>query len=418
MSDLCSAQVDALAGMWNSSFHVTSACARGRQGDTSADKARRDSVHGASDRTSYGRTAVRPGKWGAATLGNRLSVFGAVLFENIAGSASRASQAAAVGRNHEIDNHGRFVAHSGGDVGLTAHQVLLPLLSDVDDCKHYQGDGFIFGPLIDLSPEDRIDISSVRTLLETAKGEEFYVVLEELGLFIERISGDLESSALVDERPMQLDHNDDDVVIASRKCEELRRESVLRLIALNEILCADTVRHCYDAQPVKMNCRDLREILLPTDWFVPDILHSSWKNFSLGWDLHEHCYIALAWSQPIEHLNAGRCVLHVYTDGSAQTGSAGWSVVVVAQDCSNGKCSFLGCFGGVLGGEADLGSNPSLTPCRQNKLRVAGRVYGCCHKLKPCKRLSIVFSFVGVAQVREKEQMVIAALLILRFLHR
>ena len=95
-----------------------------------------------------------------------------------------------------------------------------------------------------------------------------------------------------------------------------------------------------------------RLLRIPETWVLPQTLLQHWDSFGLvrdvtDWDLHPHTVIAL-------ELAAASVVWR----GDLHCGdSAGWSVVIVSNDPLSGSCSFIGCFGGKIGGDCDLGSS-------------------------------------------------------------
>ena len=86
----------------------------------------------------------------------------------------------------------------------------------------------------------------------------------------------------------------------------------------------------------------------------------SWDSFALvrdvsAWTLHPHTVLALGLSSVQAQPEHGD--LHVYTDGSSCDGTAGWAVVLVANEVMSGSSSFSGCFGGKVAESDDLGTS-------------------------------------------------------------
>ena len=105
-----------------------------------------------------------------------------------------------------------------------------------------------------------------------------------------------------------------------------------------------------------------RFVQIPNGWLLPALLLRPWEAFTLIWDvsswnLHENTVIALSLAEtlPINFVGSGD--LHLYTDGSAINGRAGWSVVIVSVDASCDICHFAGCFGGRIPGDESLGAD-------------------------------------------------------------
>ena len=80
------------------------------------------------------------------------------------------------------------------------------------------------------------------------------------------------------------------------------------------------------------------------------LLAEPWQDFSLAFNgadvcFHESTCAALALAWPPEDMPEIRH-LHIYTDGSAKDGEAGWAAVVVQWDAPSSSVAFLGAFGG------------------------------------------------------------------------
>ena len=219
-----------------------------------------------------------------------------------------------------------------------------PFLHDWDDCN------CTTGPLAPATSHDdpevlHLSVGNILTALEDGKTDAFWRTCAELGWFL---------NCLFDRVP---DGKNDSNSIAlgtetlcgQRSCASRTPLRIFEALQLQESAA------CHDP-------RGLYSIGLPEGWQLPGNLLRTWDDFALhidlsGWHLHEASIAALHWSGLLDYDQCQGWDLHIYTDGSAKADQAGWAVVIVASNPHSGRCSFLGCFGGRLGADDDLGSS-------------------------------------------------------------
>ena len=215
------------------------------------------------------------------------------------------------------------------------------LVLDWDDCN------ITTGPLGSGTPFGSKDELHGTTALEDGKGGAFRRTCAELGWFLTCVHDHI----LADQDSLRMDARCEGAEPGQRHCAPKTPLSIFEALQLQEC-------------EVSHDSPGSFSFGLPVGWKLPADLVRTWDDFALltdvcDWHLHEASAAALRCSGPLDCGHNRDWDLHLYTDGSAKAGQAGWAVVIVASNPHTGRCSFLGCFGGQLGAADDLGSSAS-----------------------------------------------------------
>ena len=286
-----------------------------------------------------GLTDVRPAKrqggvavqhrLGGATSGIRLYLAGLALLHSftIGGTVGTSCSPAGV-----VDQslHGLLLAETP--------RCVLPIQCDLEDGCYSSSSQWLpwdFKPASALDDGTELEELQLITLLEEAKDDSLGPLCEALAWFLSRSPRHPPTAS-------------------SDGCGGVGRSATISLATALGFRQVDTPLHTSQSNFCP----------IPLSWLPhPDLFHE-WADFSLFKDpadlldceLHDNSRWALQWAcQSFPHLQPG-WDLHLYTDGSALEERAGWAVVIVANNPGGGVCELIGCFGGTLGGEDDLGT--------------------------------------------------------------
>ena len=198
------------------------------------------------------------------------------------------------------------------------------------------------------------------TLLDSAKTDKFWVLCDDLAWFLQSLATThVPTTSMSSFQQLPLYGSKECVAdgeVSASVAQSVQVNALLRIPILLDSALGDETRRQLDSGSAVVDAQ------IPPGWVLPNVLFESWPGFCLtsdvsDWKLHVNSIAALSWSRPIRHHQTSHWDLHLYTDGSCKHNQAGWAVAIVAVDCIDGVCAFVGCFGGRLDDTFGLGAS-------------------------------------------------------------